>query len=560
MLVSIIRSNNYQDSLRLMRLSDTLTHMQGVERVAVMMGTPMNKDIIRDADLATPDLDDATPADLVVTAEVDGADVGHAVIEAVDGFLSRPMLGSNNAALPTVHSLERALEILDDANLALISIPGEYAVAEAHRLLERDINVFLFSDHIDVHDEVELKTHADARGLLVMGPDCGTAIISGVPLGFANAINSGNIGLIGASGTGVQEVMVHIDRLRGGISHAIGLGGRDLSAAIGGISCLQALRALDADPHTDVIVLVGKPPDHEVRDRVLGVAARLAKPVVSVFVGELREADQEGNLHYATTLDDAARLAVELAGTRGIAATVPTPDQRSIRALYTGGTFAAEAAALIIDALDLQSTTADKDGYLHRIGDHEVVDFGDDVYTYGRPHPMLDPSIRNDQVVAAIADPNTAAVVVDVVLGYGSHPDPAGALASVLTDALADARSAGRRIAVIASVCGTERDPQVLSDQILTLERAGVTVMPSNASAVRHALNVLHRRPASAEQHQPVGESIAGLLAKPPRVINIGLRAFADAFVERDQRVVQYDWRPVAGGDHHLQSLLDALQ
>jgi FdrA protein len=557
-LYSIVRPNNYQDSLRLMRLSNTLAASDGVGRVSVMMGTPMNKDILRNAGMATDDLDEATAADVLIFADVVDEDAGRFLVAAVDRFLSEQASPPTSTKMPIVRSLDHALAVLEDANLAIVSVPGDYAAAEARRLLERDINVFLFSDNVSVGDEVALKKLAGDRGLLIMGPDCGTACIHGVPLGFANAVAEGNIGLVGASGTGLQEVMVQIDRLRGGVSHAIGLGGRDLTAAVGGLAGFQVLHALDEDARTDVIVLISKPPGPEVRARLLRLAAGLSKPVVAMLLGEPSRHDV-GNVHGARTLDDAARIAVELAGTHPRRLTPPRPDQRAIKALYTGGTFAAEAASLITESLGPVVSAAHGDGYLLRAGGHEVIDLGDDVYTRGRPHPMIDPSVRNDRLAAAIADPQTAAVVLDVVLGYGAHPDPAGVLAPVVDQGLAALRGAGRNVAVVASVCGTERDPQVLSVQTATLEQAGVEVMPSNAAAVRHALSILNRRPAPVGDRHAAAGPIGRLLSQRPRIINVGLREFADVLVERDVPVVQYDWRPVAGGDRRMQQLLDAL-
>jgi FdrA protein len=542
-----------------MRLSNTLAASDGVGRVSVMMGTPMNKDILRNAGMATEDLENATAADLLIFADVVDGDAGRSLVAAVDRFLSEEASLPTLTKLPTVRSLDHALSVLEDANLAIVSIPGDYAAAEARRLLERDINVFLFSDNVSVGDEVGLKELARDRGLLMMGPDCGTASIHGVPLGFANAVAEGNIGLVGASGTGLQEVMVQIDRLRGGVSHAIGLGGRDLTAPVGGLAGFQALRALDEDAGTDAIVLISKPPAAEVRAHILRLAAGLSKPVVAMLLGERPPRQDVGNIHYAYTLDEAARIAVELAGTRPRRVAPPRPDQRAIKALYTGGTFAAEAASLITESLGAVVSSANGDGYLLRAGGHEVIDLGDDAYTRGRPHPMIDPSVRNERVAAAIADPHTAAVVLDVVLGYGSHPDPAGVLAPVIAEGLAALRGAGRDLAVVASVCGTERDPQVLSAQTATLEQAGVVVMPSNAAAVRHALNILNRRPAPARNSPAAGGPVARLLSQRPRIINVGLREFADALIDQDVPVVQYDWSPVAGGDRRMQQLLDAL-
>ena len=353
MLYSIIRPNNYQDSLRLMRLSNSVAGADGIDRVSVMMGTEMNKEILRNAGLASSDLNDAKPTDLLILADVTNEEVGESLVARVDEFLSEQTSIFSGSRLRSARSLERAMSIVGQANLALVSIPGEYVAPEVDQLLDRNIHVFIFSDNVSVDDEVTLKRRARERGLLVMGPDCGTGSIGGLPLGFANVVHAGNIGLIGASGTGLQEVMVQIDRLRGGVSHAIGLGGRDLSARVGGITCLQALRALAADAATDVIVLVSKPPAASVRDDVIDVARTLSKPVVAVLLGEHPETQVGGNIHYARTLDEAARTSVELAGTRASRRVVLQPGQRWIKALYTGGTFASEAAMLLREALSL---------------------------------------------------------------------------------------------------------------------------------------------------------------------------------------------------------------
>jgi FdrA protein len=560
MLYSIIRPNNYQDSLRLMRLSNAVASADGIDRVSVMMGTEMNKDILRNAGLASPDLDNAKPTDLLIVADVINEEVGESLVARVDEFLSEQASIFSGSRLHSARSLERALSIGGEVNLALVSIPGEYVAPEVGRLLDRNIHVFIFSDNVSVDDEVALKSRARERGLLVMGPDCGTGSIGGLPLGFVNVVHAGNIGLVGASGTGLQEVMVQIDRLRGGVSHAIGLGGRDLSARVGGITCLQALRALAGDGAAEVIVLISKPPAAGVRDDVIGVARTLSKPVVAVLLGEHPETRADGNIRYARTLDEAARTSVELAGTRTSRRVVLQPGQRWIKALYTGGTFASEAAMLLREPLGAAETPEQDAGYLIRSGGHEVIDLGDDAYTRGRPHPMIDPSARNERIAEVFNDPENAVLLLEVVLGYGSSPDPAGTLAPLIAEGLAKLHAAGRDLAVVASVCGTEQDPQVLSAQTLALEQAGVVVMPSNAAAVRHTLSILNRGAASASPAGEAPEPIRRLLTESPRIINIGLREFAETLLDRGAQVVQYDWSPAAGGDRRLQALIDALK
>lgn len=559
MLFSIIKPNTYQDSLRLMHLSRTLDGIEGIARVSIMMGTPANKEILRAAGLGAPELEGARATDLVIAADVTDATVGESLVAKLDEFLAHQVSASSRSGVRSARSLERALSLAGDPNLALVSIPGEHVASEVHRLLDRDIHTFIFSDNVSIEDELALKLKARERGLLVMGPDCGTGAIGGLPLAFTNAVHRGSIGLVAASGTGLQEVMVQIDRLGGGVSHAIGLGGRDLSAQVGGVTCLQGLRALDADAATTTIVLISKPPAASVRDAIMAVAGALSKPVVAILLGERPPVEVDGNVHYARTLEETAMKAVELAGTRASRPVKLRAEQRYIKALYTGGSLASEAAMLLGDALGVAADAEHSGGALLRADGHEVIDLGDDVYTRGRPHPMIDPSSRNERLPAVFDDPETAVLLLDVVLGFGSDPDPAGALATVIADGLARLRAVGRDLAVIASVCGTDDDPQSLRAQTLALEEAGVSVLPSNAAAVRHALAILRRRDGEATSPDGVPGPIRRLLAEPPRIINIGLREFAETLDDRGARVVQYDWKPVAGGDPRLQALIDAL-
>lgn len=555
----VIKSNTYQDSLRLMRLSKVVESDGGARNVSVMMGTPLNKDQLAKADMLTDEIAAAGPNDLVITAQVPDDEAGRELAHTVDAFLSRGSVSSGRR-VRTTRSLDGALKAVPDANIGLISIPGEFAAPEARRLLDRGINVFLFSDNVSLEEEISLKEHARDAGLIVMGPDCGTGLIAGAPLGFANAVRAGNIGLVAASGTGSQEVMVHITRFGGGLSHVIGAGGRDLSTEVGGISSRQAMAALAADPGTDVIVLVSKPPAPSVRDEIVALAANLRKPVVTVFVGEGAGPAERDGVWSAGSLFDGALLAVELGGPAPLRPPLLAAAQQHIHGLFTGGTFAAEAAAIVAGGLGLPTTADHSSGYMVRSGGHEIIDLGDDAYTRGKPHPMIEPSVRSPYIASAIADPSTAVVLVDVVLGYGSHDDPAGVLAESVTAALAQAHRGDRQVAVVAAVCGTGADPQDLAAQQQTLQDAGISVLPSNASAARYAVNLVTRAAAPAPATEPDDPLVASLLGVEPAVINMGLREFADALADRKTRAVHFDWRPAAGGDKHLQDLLAALR
>lgn len=558
MLSIVIKPNTYQDSVSLMMLSSQLSGLPEVDRVSIMMGTPANKDIFADTGFGSPDLEPAGPTDMVIALESADPSAVALIEEKVAEFIKNQASRSAAATYPRVRSLERALAAEPDANLALVSIPGEQAAPEIERLIDKGLHVFVFSDNITVDDEVRLKSKARDKGLLVMGPDCGTGSLGGLPLAFTNVVNPGPIGIVGASGTGTQEVMVQIDKAGGGVSQAIGLGGRDLSEKVGAITCLQALRALDADPATRVIVLVSKPPAPSVRARVLEVCQELATPVVAILLGERPETEQDGNIRFAGTLEEAARLAVSVAGPVGEAPAAFAQGQRTIRGLFCGGTLASEAAILIARALDVPTDADHHAGFMLHHDGHTVIDLGDDMYTQGRPHPMIDPSLRAHMIRDAFDDPELAVLLLDVVTGFGSHADPAGAIAPALVEGQEAARAAGREVVVIASVCGTDKDPQPLDEQVRILEDAGVVVLDSNAAAVRHALAVLEGIGASRTA-QEVPEATRRLVSETPQVVNVGLPAFADPIQQYGGRVVQYTWSPLAGGNRRLQRILAAL-
>lgn len=574
MLHTVIKKNLYQDSVSLMLLTNHLSAMDGVERISVMMGTPSNKDIMKGSGLYTDELEAASPNDLCVVAETEDVD---RVIEELEDFLNNQSAASEATAYSTVRTWEMAENKLPSADLALISIAGEHAAAEANKALDRDLNVFLFSDNVSIEDELQLKQRAAEKGLMVMGPDCGTGILSGVPIAFANVIEKGNIGVVGASGTGIQEVTTIIGRNGGGVSHAIGTGGRDLALEIGALTTIQGLRVLDADPETDVIVYISKPPAPEVREKVVEVFKTLSKPVVSIFMGD-KPKEQHDNVHYAWTLEDTALKALELAQTSNTSADSiladnedlkkikENKDQRFIKGYYCGGTLALEAAMILEDAFNLDPDAAHPEGMMLQHGEHEVIDLGDDAYTQGRAHPMIDPTFRVEKVKEAIANPKTAVLLLDNVIGYGAHDDMAGVFAPVIEKGKKEAAEQGRAFIAIASVTGTAQDPQVYQDQVDKLEAAGVIVTESNAQATKLAAAIIdslegeEAAETKAEKAEAADLTKASeLISDKPRVINVGLTGFADTVQENGGQVVQYQWAPIAGGDKRLAAILEKL-
>ncbi|MBF8289269.1 MAG: YahF/FdrA-like protein [Chloroflexi bacterium] len=513
--------NSYRDSVELMRIAAELEGMAGVTRAGLVMATKANCEVLTEAGLFVDAVAGAGPNDLVVALASDDPDAAMAALDRAAARLAGAGDGAGAAATTRTQwrTIAEGAAGLGGADLALISTPGGYATAEALKALKRGINVFLFSDNVPIEDEIELKTLAVERGLLLMGPDCGTAILDGVPLGFANAVRRGDIGLIGASGTGLQQVSSLIDRAGAGVSQTVGVGGRDLDARVGGLMMLAALRRLEADPGTRVIVLVSKPPADEVARRVLGAAGAIATPVVVNFLGGEPESVRQHGLVPAATFEAAAAAAVALSRGEQLptpsstvarsdattaAAALLKPGQSRIRGLYAGGSLAGEAKLVLKATLGAAAAR-----------DHEVIDLGDDEYTVGRPHPMIDPRLRNERIVEVAGDPSTAIVLLDVVIGYGAHPDPAGALVPAIEEARLVASRAGRSLTFVASVCGTDADSQGRTAQEARLASAGVLLAPSNAQAAAIAAAIIQAAPApgrSADTGRPVAGRSGGAL------------------------------------------------
>lgn len=490
-----VRPSTYRDSVTLMRLSRDLEALPGIARAAVMMGSPANRDLLREAGLLAGDGERAGPPDLVVAVLADterDAERARATVEAALAARAPAVRGSE----PRPRTLGAALRARPETSLALVSVPGTWAGAEALKALRAGLHVMVFSDNVPVETEIALKREAAARGLFVMGPDCGTAILGGVPLGFANVVPRGRIGLAGASGTGLQEVTSLIAGTGEGVSHAIGLGGRDLSDEVGGAALWRALEALGDDRATEVVCVVGKPPGAAVARRLGEALARVGKPCVVHFTGGARV--DATAAHVAATLEDTALAAVALArGDTPAPAEFAAPEaeiahlvsrasaplgaaQRYVRGVFAGGTLAGEAVTLLAAALPDVAPGVGGTGAGHR-----VVDLGDDRFTRGRPHPMIDGAVRREWMEREGRDAATAVLLLDVVLGHGAHPDPVGDILPAI-----DAVRRARPLVVVASVCGTEADPQRRGAQVAALARAGVLVMPSNAQAARLAARI----------------------------------------------------------------------
>lgn len=577
MLYTIIKENTYKDSIVLMLLSNKLSAIDGVNKVSIMMGTPANKDIFKSSGLGTDELEKAKPNDIVIVVDTDQEEKVDEVKEEVEIALKGESDSQDASKGQEAHNWKRALELANNPNLALISIPGQYAAMEAENALNEGLHVFMFSDNVAKEDEVRLKQTAHEKGLLVMGPDCGTALIHGVPLAFTNIVNEGDIGIVGASGTGIQEVTTIIDRFGKGVTNAIGTGGRDLSTEVGAITMLDTIKALNQDPKVKVITVISKPPAEEVQRKVLNVLRNIDKPVVTLFLGD-KPSYQEANIYHAYTLEEAAVVAVQLSNgdkpnfkpTTVENVNVQLKDsQVGIKGYYSGGTLASEAAMLVRDAFKDTITEEKKDGYILKTKNHEIIDLGDDVYTKGKPHPMIDPENRIAMLEKSVHDQETAVIMIDNVIGNGGHEDMASALAPTIKRLLDNARQNGRQLAVLVTVVGTARDIQGYDKQIDILQESGAIICQTNDQMVRTAIKlvggkveqpiVVVRKFEYTEENLAVDEKIMSLINMKPSVINIGLKSFSEAVQKSGTECVQFNWRPIAGGDEKLMKVLQFL-
>lgn len=587
---STIRSNSYYDSLVLMQLSAKLLKLSGVQHAVVMMGTEENKQSIGNQNLITDDVQSARPNDLFIVVAADDSETASAAIDHALSYLNE---GRTRVATTTMtyRTLDGAIRNTPGANLASISLPGKYAAAEAERALEAGLHVFLFSDNVPIDEEIALKALAAKNSVLCMGADCGTAILGGAALGFANEVRHGSIGVVGASGTGIQEVTSCIHRLGAGVSHAIGTGTHDVDERVGGQTLCAGIEWFAADPATDVIVIVSKPSAPAVKQKVQTIISKCVKPIIVNMLGSNGDELQGDTVAVAKTLEDAAVMAVAARTARSVDAVRAgfyghdqlqalieerharlTDTQRYFRGLYAGGTFANESSLLLrqhlpdsddiygnvslpgISSLDAPMTSQA----------HSCVDMGEDLFTVGKPHPILAPHLRRERILQEARDPETGVILLDIVIGHGAHEDPAREFAEYVEEATAIAEDDGRYLPIVVSVCGVDTDPQNRARQVEILRDSGAIVAPTNAAATRIAIGILtgslppvSRASALLATDMPAGaDSTPFTLPERANVINMGLVAFADSLEAQGVPVTHVDFEPPAGGDEKMAGLL----
>ncbi|MFO1445386.1 acyl-CoA synthetase FdrA [Bacillus sp. Bva_UNVM-123] len=499
---AVIKPNTYFDSVSLMSLSTRANQIDGVEQAIIAMGTEMNKEVMKNVGLMTKEIEEAKTSDLIIVVKAASDEVCENAFVAINELFTKKKDTSKGKSEAKYSTISSAAENIPDANLAVIAVNGAYAPREARKALENNLNVMMFSDNVSVEDEISLKKLAHEKGLLMMGPDCGTAIINNVALCFANAVRKGNIGIVAASGTGSQEVSVRIHEFGGGISQLIGTGGRDLKEAVGGIMMLDGIQALEDDEATKVIVLVSKPPAPSVEEKVLAKIKECTKPVVVWFIGGDEKKVTEAGAHFAKMSKEAAIKAVVLAGAdesklnkRALNISLIEevrsklkPEQKYIRGLFSGGTLCDEAMHAAMEKFDNVYSNIQRDPNYHLKDrntsiEHTFIDFGDDEFTQGKPHPMIDPSTRIERFIQEAKDPEVGVIMMDFVLGFGAHEDPVGAMLPAMIEAKQNADQEGRHLEIIGYVLGTELDPQNLDEQVNKLLAAGVTHASSSQNA-----------------------------------------------------------------------------
>lgn len=568
-LVSQVRKSQYYDSAVLMQLQKFLSKLEGVLDVGVLMGTDANKVVLIQSGLHTPDIDIVSAEDLIIVVKgIDDASASSA-LKQVDEFLLIPKQNKVGSYRPK--SLDTAFRITPQSNWVFVSVNGRYAPEIVDRSLDTGKHVFLFSDNVSIDDERRLKEKALKKGLMVLGPDCGTAIINGVGFGFANRVKHGKIGIVAASGTGLQSVAVAIDNLGEGISHGIGTGGRDLKEEIGAITCFQALNFLNDDPQTELVVLLSKPPAIKVVDKLMNQLLLMSKPVIILFIGSKPPTRQLGNVYFALSLLDAAMLAVQVLhakadenGMNKCPRISLLHHQQYVRGLFSGGTIAYEVMCILKNTLnDIYSNIPLEEKYrlkdISQSHGHTILDLGEDEFTVGKLHPMIDNDFRIRRIVTEANDPTVGIIILDIVLGFCAHSNPAGELADVIAKVINTAKTQGRVLSVIALVIGTENDIQNSKVQTDALYAAGAIVVNSAEDLVLCVSQILS--PTNVDGSVLPGFAVdAEGFTKTISVINVGLELFYEALISQGVPVIQVNWCPPANGNERLIKLLNRLK
>lgn len=505
MIKTTVLANCYMDSILILSVSREMMKLPGVHKAVVVMATDMNKTVIDEFGGMTTAAKNAGANDLIISLDCDDENVIKTAEEKVKEIASGKADSGKSEAQVEYRTIGAAKTAVPDANICIISLPSEYALDEAKTALANDMNLFIFSD-MEEEEELEIKQIAHEKGLFVMGPGAGTAVINNISLGLMSKVRPGKVGIVAASGSGLQEVAVLVHNMGEGISQAIGTGGHDLREKVGGIMFLQAMDFFANDPETEVLVLVSKPPHPSVAKKIYANLPK-NKPVVIFFLGGDAAEIEAAGAYAPKTLEEAAIMAVELVrggkpekkdiveeDKKAFAALAAAEraklaaGQKYMRGLFCGGTHSEEAVTLLQEFVpNMHSNIAfgkvDLLEDRYQSVENSLVDMGDEVFTKGKPHPVMDPSILVDRMIQEAHDPETGVILFDLLYGHAIHADPVGAIEDALMEIKRVELEEGRHICVIASLCGTDIEPQDVSDQARRLNEYGVILEPSNAKA-----------------------------------------------------------------------------
>lgn len=521
----LVKSNYYRDSLNLLKISDIMKRSSsGIVEAVVIMGTKTNKAVLVKLGFPSTKINQATESDLIIAIEaVDKGSVDSALRKVEELLHSDGSSDTSSSVSENPTDLDSALVSMSNANLALISIPGEYVKDLSIKLSNEGIHQQIFSDHVPLDDELTIKEYAAKKGVLVLGPGAGTSIINGKGIGFSNVLRKGPVGIIAAAGTGLQEVSSLLDQCDIGVKYGLGVGANDPKEKIGGLMMLEALKVLEELPDIEIMTIVSKPPSPRAKKKIIDYIVKNGKKkYVLAFLGgghdDSLPKSTKSKIVQVTTLASAVFAVAGLTSNELYKQSLvrlhiePEILQRSvakewkgfgqqqkyIRALYTGGTFAYETQVILNGILkDLFSNAptgrTKKLPQSSKSKKHSILDLGEEEFTQGRPHPMIDPTIRRLRLVEESQDPEVGVVMMDFVLGYGSNPDPVGAVLNEIGQVKATARKSGRYLSIVTHVCGTKRDPQGYDESIRKLENAGALVFPTNALAAIASAQIIAR-------------------------------------------------------------------
>ena len=501
MIVNIIKKNFFRDSVQMMQFSQQLKDEQGVIDAAIVMSTVLNKNTLKNMNLLTEDGISATENDTLISINCQDENSLSNAIQKAEQLLTSISAKAKNEFT----SLASALDTFSDANIASLSIPGQFVKEMATELINKQLNLFVFSDHVPLEDEIYLKNLALENNVLFMGPEAGTSILNGTVFGFGNRVRKGSIGIIGASGTGIQESSTMIDLFGEGISHGIGVGGRDLRNDIGGMMTMKAMEIFENDPNTKAVLLVSKPVDNYIRNKIINKINNFSKKnYVLCLIGDNENSVDTAKIKFSKSiqmsvlkilklLDDNVYKKTKDVVRNQINDSIKLSEslskdlnegQKFIRGFFAGGTLCYESKIILEQMIGkIYSNLSSDDEYSIKGNvsskENTLIDFGEEEFTSARPHPIIDPLLRRNRILEDANDPNVGVIIIDIICGINAAKNTMAFHAETIKKAIEIAREQGRKLSVFTYICGTEND--VSKNELKLLADSGAKLFTSNA-------------------------------------------------------------------------------